>query len=577
MKLPFFKPKKLEESIQQPKQEVVEGLAVLNGLMGNRFNQIKQEMQSVQDYQVAAALSSMYSKAVEDRKKIQLEVDRLRNFYLVDVILNQLTEDSLSPEVGTGKILAIKSNNKEVDSELQYLNERFNFDQLVLNIVPDIIAYGEYTLATKVNVSPKVNSKQESHLNESILDQLDSDDESTEYGLYDISDTVDQGSIVALTKFGTIDGYLVKTQKNKLEVKEPADFVKFTLGGHRVRIDLAKELNKNFDETLPRFVRVGKSIIHPLIPKLRELELLEAMIPATKLSKLSNGALIGVQVPPGYDIERAIEAAKRVEGILNKKVGVDSQRGELSIENIMTSAGRLKCVPVFGDKGSLNKMDYNSDEPDELLGSTETLRNIILSSAGIPPELVFGSTDGSSKGQILKKYARYLRKLKAVQKAISEGLKQLCYIHLANKGIKFVPDEVEIEFCNKLIEVDNLDKLEFMDTARAMLDSLREFVNKLASPEENPVVAKYINNKAYVEFLDKQLSVIGLSGLINKDLETGELLEVPTQELSDANPEDISSSEPAFEEPVPTEPELPPEQPEEPTTLESPEEEIENV
>lgn len=527
-------------NLQGSSEELLEKLSIMQFSDPKRYKELlnAQQDNNPKDFAVAAAYAAIYTKIADGRRKVINEVDRMRNFYLVDVILQQITEDALSPEIGTGYIVELGSPRDDIKKELDYLDEKFEFDQMVQNITPDLLAYGEYTLATKVIPSKKAmdllrdddDSINDSFMNESLtvqdLTKKTSDvskggRSNDETGIISINDTVDQTNIVALTKDCNIDGYIVKG-KGGVSYREPADFVKFTLGGTRIRINMNSEMGDTSNSSdsrvnqIPPFVRVGKSVISPILSKLRELELLETLVPATKLSKLSSGTVVGVQVPPGYEIEKAMEAAKKVEGILNKKIGVDPTRGELSIENIMTSAGRLKVVPIFGDKGTLSKLDYQSNEPDELLASINDIRKVILGSVGIPSELLFG-IDSGSRGEMLKKYARYLRKLKSVQKSLADGLRQIVYIHLANKGIKFVPSDVKVSFYNKLVEIDNLDKLEFMDTVVGMLGHLREFVQEISNEQTSPNTAKYINPKGFVQYLDSQFGVIGLTDLINKD------------------------------------------------------------
>lgn len=534
------------------------------------------------DYQVAAAYGAVYMRVATTRRELIKDVDKMRAFYLVDVLLTQFTEDSLAPEIGTGNVLEVKSNRPELQAEIDALEEKFDLDALALAICPDLLLYGEYTLKTKVEPHPSINKKKEddaaqannpetkpapangklipvtgpsveAHLKEVVVpvtggagkdggapnlvpitgptaDGITNQDANAQklkenYGLIELEDVVEQGTVVALTHYSQTVGYLSldqTTHSKKIRKHQPADFVKFSLSGQRIRIDLHKEFQATGTgsgavpeelKDIPRYIRVGKSVIHPIIAKLKELELLEALVPATKLAKLSSGTVVGVQVPAGYDIQKAAEAARQAEAILNKRVGVDDRLGELTIENIMNTAGRLKVVPIFGDKGQLTKLDYQSDEPDELLASVKETREIICSSAGIPYEILF-STNGEKKGELLKKYARYLRKLKAIQKAIEEGMRQIVYIHLVNKGYEFRNEDITVEFNHKLIEIDNLDNLEFIDATVGLLKNTKDFISSLADPVQSPGFADRVDVSVFVEFLNKQLAIVGFKELI---------------------------------------------------------------
>jgi hypothetical protein len=558
---------KLTEELASAKADIqmYEGYRINDPVLIAQSLAIKEALKSgngrrdmITDFHVAAAYGAVYMKVAETRKKLIREVDKMRVFYMVDVILTQLVEDALAPQIGTGDVLSISSDRPELQKEIDYLEEKFDLDQVAMILAPDICAYGEYTLKTVINPHPDVIAakEREEQENESFNEltpggggpsptgtnpnyapysgqdpsrpQIQKNleqpqiDPNEEYGLIDLLDNLDQGSVVGLTKWNTPEGYLIGdagSGKNPGNIKraEPADFVKFSLNSARVKVDIFKEFNikkehlpKELKE-IPKFIRVGKSMIYGIVSKLKELELLEALVPATKLSKLSNGTLVGVQVPPGYDIEKAIEATKQIEGLMNKKVGVDPILEEITIENIMGTAGRLKAVPIFGDTGRLQKLDYKQDEPDDLLASVTDIRKVICASIGIPYELLFEGE--SAKGEILKKYARYLRKLKAIQKTIEEGIRQIVYIHLANKGYKFDTQDIKVEFYNKLIEIDNLDKLEFIDTTVGLIRNVKDFVMEMADRTQHPAIADQVDVVGFMRWMNEQLNVVGFNNL----------------------------------------------------------------
>lgn len=490
------------------------------------------------NFHVVAAYGAIYSRVSSKRREIIKEVEKTRRFYLVDVILNQITEDALAPDVSSGDILHAWSDDETIDREIQSLNDKFDFDELVGDITPDMLANGEYILKTEIEK------------------KLKEDPDRSQGGLTDIMDNVVQHKVIAVTKSGKIEKYVVEHDA-KITIAEPADYIKFTLGSQKIRVSVNSEINpklvsnpdvKKQLEKLPRYVRVGKSCIFPVIAKIRELELLEQLVPAAKLSKLSSGTLIGVQMPSGTEISKAVDATRKIESLINKKIGIDTTKNELTLESILSTAGRVKVVPLMGDKGRLEKLDYKSDEPDDLLGSIEDIRRVILTSVGIPYEIVFGGDEGN-KGEILKRYARYLRKLKSVQKAISDGIRQLISIHLANKGIAFKKDDIMIEFRNKLIEIDNLDRLEFADTTINFLETQKDFVFKLADTDESPYHSA-VDLKEYLNILHEQLKTIGLGSVLDPEafIDT----EVDPGDAADDN--DEPTKEPEEEEPTPPPP-----------------------
>ena len=449
----------------------------------------------VSNYLLTSAMSTVYGKIKQHRSEIYKAVDETKHYFISHVLLEQIAEDALTPDVETGEVVeAHMMNNEPAEKEIIALNERIGFDRMFAEISEDFLAQGEYTLRTKVSAGR---------------------------GLVDLFDDVDQEKVIAVTKYGQIEKYLTVGARGKVLVAPPQNYVKFMLGNARMRVNLIGDnmltkLRPEERRVVPKYVRIGKSLIFPIISKIKELQLLELLVPATKISKLSSGTLIGVQVPASMNPQDALEAAKQIENLLNQKIGVDQGLGQLTIQNVISSAGRLKAVPVFGEKGTLQKFDYKPDEPDDMLATLRDVRSAILSSVGIPYEVIFGgdNLDNDKRGAIIRRNSRYLRRLKNIQRAFVGGLRQLIHIHLVQKGISFRPSDLKIEFKNKLIQADLLDELEYLDTTVSMLAHVTEFLL------EDPNIEPAVNRAVYLEYIRRMLAVLGLTDVIDPTLMT---------------------------------------------------------
>ena len=62
-----------------------------------------------------------YQQISSERRTIIQEVDKIKNYYIVDIIMNQLIEDALSPDVAYGDVLTVTSTKPEIQKELDYL------------------------------------------------------------------------------------------------------------------------------------------------------------------------------------------------------------------------------------------------------------------------------------------------------------------------------------------------------------------------------------------------------------------------------------------------------------------------
>lgn len=520
-------------------EKIIPGLNDPNVLVNRR----KQSL-SFSAYQVAAAQCAIWTRVAENRRRMIQQVDKLSCFYLVKTLTQALMEDALSPDTQTNKIMDISSSNPKIQNELEALDERFKFDKLLCDITPDLIKYGFYTLSTKVRnyQEPEEIGEESGDIDEELTDLNPVTKTRSLAGLLELNDTVDQTCVVAILKNQEVAYYLYydefeqQSKGFQISRKPKTDFVQFMLGHEKVRIDLLGEFRTNsYDvrkalEEFPRFVRIGESLIAPYIGKIKELMLLEQLVPASKLSKLSAGTILGVNVPAGYDVNAAMEACRQIEGVINKKVGIDKASGEITVESILATAGKVKCVPVFGNStGSTQVLQTRSDEPDDLMNSTEQIRKLICDSIGVPYEIIYGGSSGEKRGELLKRYGRYLRKLKTIQNALVEGIYQIISIHLANKGILFTRKDINITFLNKLVEIDSLDKLEFTDTVVGMLSNIKGFITDLAA--EGSILKDYVDAPKFADFLAEQFSAIGMEGVFRSSKDVKPEVTPPSSDL----------------------------------------------
>lgn len=450
------------------------------------------------DKEGALALGAAYTTVTQNRKTYLRQFEDFKNFYLVDAILSGIIDDALSPDITTGKILDINSEKPEVNKKLKELASRINFDSLVSEIAADLVGNGEYSLKTTVLPGK---------------------------GVVEVADTVDQSEIVALYDHGVPSSFLVSVG-NDIAVRKASEYAHFYVGHFRVRIPLtllysterlqskARKLN------VPPYARFGKPLFYGTLSKIKELQLLENLVPSAKLSELTRGSIVGVSLPPALDPKSAFSMCREYEQVFNSSTGLNRSSQDLSISDIIAVAGRVKVMPMFGEKGSLQSLSdiRNNRSIDDLLNSVNDIRAIVCTSIGYPPELLFAGTE--KKGELLKRYSRYLRKLKAVQTAIANGVKQICLMHLVNlempaegqptedikKKIRsYTLEDIDVSFRNKLVNVDELEKLEFADAMVSTVKQTFEFITGLS---ENEDFKDVMNKEAVVQWLNKMLTLI---------------------------------------------------------------------
>lgn len=444
----------------------------------------------------AMAMVGAFTKAADTKREYAQSLGELSKYYLVDALMNLIADETLITDIMTGEIVQLQGVTKAIDDELKVLQRRLNVDQIVEDITLDLLKLGDYTLRMEMTSGEGVTS---------------------------VTDNVTQENIVALYRHGLPEKFLIR-EKSKIRILPASTHLHFALGRSKLRIELGNEFGvedadlEKLRNKLPNYVRVGRPLLYGVQSKLKELQLLEALVPASKLHQLSTGSLVGVSVPSQTDPKEAFAISRRYESLLNSKTALDKRSGTLAdVGDILATAGRTKVVPVMGEKGNLQSIDVKENRAaDDMLGSIRDIRSTICSTIGVPPELLFGSDSAESKGEFLKRHARYLRKIKSVQTALASGLKQLALAHLISMGHEVLPNDIHIVFRNEVVNIDELDKLEFADQVNMMVSDLWAFMNELNDSEQ---FKGRIDFEALSDWMRRQMALMGSNRSFIKPLD----------------------------------------------------------
>jgi len=339
----------------------------------------------VSDYNIRNSWAALYMQVVRSRVQFIQEIDKIKSFYLVDALARSVADDTLAPDITSGEIVEVGSSKAPIDKELKILQKRFDFDQIIGDFIIDLLRQGEHILAHTVKSGQ---------------------------GIVDIRDDVDQTKVLAFYKFGYPSLYLTQSDTTELKVYNPYAYSHFAINRYKLRVEVQQEFGKKTDvrvlvddkgKELPSYARVGRSIFYGVLSKIKELMLIELMIPAKKLNDIMKGNLVGLRMPQSTTAKDAFSAAKVYEKFLNKKVGLDRGSDDFSVADIVGLAGSIRIVPILGEKGSLESLgDVKEDRGIEALADrVEDSRKVICTSIGYPYELLFGS-EGERRGELLK-------------------------------------------------------------------------------------------------------------------------------------------------------------------------------
>jgi len=415
----------------------------------------------------------------DDLVKTHKLLTELKDFYLSQMMINRIIDDALNPVGSENEIFKVTIKNEDdtvnevATKEANLFKKNFNIEKLLIDIAPDILAFGSHYLRLDVET-------------------IDSD--KVLKGIINIHDDTDPTKIIPIWRDNQVLYYNV-IKDNKI-YKEPAYkyvFFGFSTSRKKVKVDL------NDEEAV--YFKTGQGILNPVIELLRTLYLLEGLVYINLLKKATKQNVLGVTIPDAVSPEEAINIAKSYEKLVNKslnKVEFDFENIKDTLNSILENTNNVKVVPSWGDKGQLEKQEYGVYEDlEDLFTKIEDLRNVILTTNGYPED-IFNNSAG--RMDIIQNSVRYSKKLKTFQTGLINSLQQLFLIHLKNQGHDISIRHIDIQFLN-VVNLNDLEKVEYLSMTIDMMDTIKSFVGDIADEAEELGVK--VNQKALVKYYNK--------------------------------------------------------------------------
>lgn len=435
---------------------------------------------SITSYQRQSLWDAVFRKSASRKADLVKAANSIKGSFLHSGIIELLVGDALAPSSTTNNILDLfASGNKKIEKELKEFQETINIDAIAGTIIEDVITYGEYYLGVQVEQGK---------------------------GVVKVTDDVDQANVVSVYDGTEPSKYLrfANTRHSKkVEELNPDQLVHFCLGSRklRIRVEGIPGVKK-----MSEYVRVGIPFFYGVFDLVNTLTLLTGLVPASYLQKINGTSVIGVQISEGTDPDKAFKVCRRYENLLNKASSYDPTKGEMNVTDLISAAGKWKCIPLMGEKGRMDKIDPRHEELTDI-SMFQEFKKDIFGTVGVPYNFFYGGI--TSKGDSLKQFARYTKKLAMIQKAISTGFIQLAKIHLKAKGMDG-GNLIETKFANALISVEELDKIEFESTLMTVLGEMVSVVSDIAQNGEGKVNGKVLNS-----FINERLRMLNLTDVID--------------------------------------------------------------
>lgn len=427
------------------------------------------EDMNIGDYQkteyVYEQVLSQISRVSQDRVTYFKLLSEFERYWFV-LAATDILSDMIMKDNGSDVLITIELENEEYKKDLEDLFDNMSIPEMISDILPDLILYGEYAY------------------------KLKSEDGQ---GITSIDDPYVSGEISAMYRGGNPIAYYRLPQVRALRTGQQAGVNNVMSGVKEVpynsimyfQLSSSKKVKLNLDEEARKVVhspqmKVGMSFFWPAIEQLQLLKFREVAEAAKDLSNLTRPTLVGVSVPSTDSGKKSAQFCQKFEKLLNS--GVQDPTLKLSgSDGLITGlsrvmAGRYKCLPQFASgKGNANKLDLENQIRDDGVSKEKIEKNIdlICTILGIPPEQL--RNQERDKKENFKMYARLAKKVKSIQRSIVRTLKILAVHHLSVKyqdpNVSESDIDIILNSATSIEDVDDAESLGYViDNVKNILD-----------------------------------------------------------------------------------------------------------
>ena len=441
----------------------------------NRYNL---PIDSYGDYSrsnVIGQIMKQMGASFKSREDLIKNLMTVRDNELVQTLLTSLYNDAFS-SVSDDKFISIEySPNREkrykTDEDIQKIMDGF-VDQhdlagLSSDILPDFMLMGEYFLKTKIVKG---------------------------VGVVEITDNCDLDDYLAIYKGRDIDSFFRFNRKaSKFELIDKDEIVHFCLNNNRLRVKV--ETDTDIID-VPESVRVGTSVIYPVLSSVKKLSVLETTALASELKRVLAPIIVSVDMNADMDNTNTSEAIDRYENILNSMNTEALNMENLNVGDILQTASRFKVIPRFSDgKGGIEQIQFNFDSSDLNNRINDVRKNIALA-MGVPSFYLAYGDQLLGKTDMLKVYSAYSTKLVNIQTCYGNGIKDIMWKHLFHKGYYVEKNDIKVKFKS----VTNVDLMDDMEVIVAVMTTLKDFVALLNEISSSDQIALEVDSKELLEF-----------------------------------------------------------------------------
>lgn len=432
------------------------------------------------------SLSETYSIRYE-RSIVYRELERALTHPLMSAAAELYAEYSTPFNPISQKTVWIQSKDSKYQAVLSRMLEEIDIEEKIFDWAYQVAAFGD--LFVKIDGHPGLGIVSlEDGLHPSVVNRLDCD--GILLGFYE-SDPQGTGSI----------------SEQEVQLIYPWTYVHFRLlGAVKRRIASSDpsytEMRAVYlmgNQTRVLSTRYGTSLLFNALPAYKRLRMVEDALYLSRLTRGIQRIIYKIKVEPNNP-DASAQLIQEYMNILKHARAVNLTLGQENLEQRFGMPSMMEdlFVPVFGDAGDVT-LERIGGEPDiKWIADIEEFRNQLACALRVPLQLLGGyvqEASGQLGSEALEQLdIRFARAARRLQRALKNGIKKMCQIHLAYLGMDPDPRLFDVV----LGENSSAEETHLREALDSSLDAISKFYDLLDRLDVNVdkvKVQEYFNSK----------------------------------------------------------------------------------
>jgi len=440
-----------------------------------------------------------YLKSESERQRCYKEYDTMDD--ASDVIstgLDIYAEDATDFDTFINSRVWITANDSAIATETNEWLKAIKLEKNLPKIARNLAKYGDFFL----NLQYEKEEKNTNNRRNQTTRQMSSE-------IVRIDTSYYPGDVMPIVKNYHLLGFFVSDQEKARKATSnnlyaPWEFIHFAIPGDSnfMRYNNTSTMTQRERENQ---VEYGQSLLRAARRPYKRSSLMHDILAIARMTRSPLRRIFKFMTETDNPT-KAITDLAVFKKVMEKIGGVDKASEDMSYSELMNVMTNDVYLPILKDaKGDYSFETVGGDVDVSNIVDIEMWDNRLFMALRIPKEYMNFSEAMGDRSTLLLKDIRYAKRIKKLQSAIKEGIRELVFIYWALKGKTLTEHDFDVNMASTSISED-LERLDYFGNAISTADALTRMLESFgeddegAEDDESPAAQKKPIDKGYLVY-----------------------------------------------------------------------------